>query len=151
VTDHSELSEIEIRVRALESILTEKGYLDPAAVDAITETYETRIGPRNGATVVAKAWLDDGFAEWLRTDSDLRDVAGAFLPAGTEASEDQLRAVAGALRNVVERHARYRCSDCGLDSSTFLWQCPGCKSWDTLRAIAALEFLPRAARPRSPG
>ncbi len=93
----------------------------------------------------------DCVREWLRTDSDLRDVAGAFLPVGTEASEEQLRAVAAALRNVVERHARYRCSDCGLDSSTFLWQCPGCKSWDTLRAIAALEFLPRAARPRSPG
>ena len=56
MTDHSELSEIEIRVRALESILTEKGYIDPAAVDAIAETYETRIGPRNGARVVAKAW-----------------------------------------------------------------------------------------------
>ncbi len=69
MTDHSELSEIEIRVRALESILTEKGYIDPAAVDAITETYETRIGPRNGARVVAKAWLDDGFAAWLRTDT----------------------------------------------------------------------------------
>jgi lipopolysaccharide biosynthesis regulator YciM len=89
--------------------------------------------------------------EWLKTDSDLRDVAGAFLPPGEEASNEQLRAVAAALRNVVERHARYRCSDCGLDSSYFLWQCPGCKSWDTLRAIAALEFLPRAARPRSPG
>ena len=49
----SELSEIEARVRALESLLTEKGYLDPAAVDAIVETYETQIGPRNGAHVVA--------------------------------------------------------------------------------------------------
>jgi predicted ATP-dependent serine protease len=47
----------------------------------------------------------------------------------------------------VLRHARYRCSECGLDSSSFLWQCPGCQSWETLRAIAALEFLPRAARP----
>jgi lipopolysaccharide biosynthesis regulator YciM len=54
------------------------------------------------------------------------------------------------MRNVVLRHARYRCSECGLDSSSFLWQCPGCQSWETLRAIAALEFLPRAARPRSP-
>jgi lipopolysaccharide biosynthesis regulator YciM len=93
----------------------------------------------------------DCVREWLRTDSDLRDVTGAFLAPGTEPTESQLEAVAGALRNVVERHARYRCSDCGLDSSAFLWQCPGCKSWDTLRAIAALEFLPRAARPRSPG
>jgi nitrile hydratase subunit alpha len=69
--DHgsSELSDTELRVRALESLLTEKGYLDPAAVDAIAETYETRIGPRNGATVVAKAWSDDDFAGWLREDA----------------------------------------------------------------------------------
>jgi nitrile hydratase len=64
-----ELSDIELRVRALESILTEKGYVDPAAVDAVVETYETRIGPRNGARVVAKAWTDDGFAQWLRDDA----------------------------------------------------------------------------------
>lgn len=88
--------------------------------------------------------------ELLATDSDLRDLSGAFMPAGVEADSAQLLAVAGALRNVVLRHARYRCSVCGIDSSTFLWQCPGCKSWDTQRAIAALEFLPRAARPGAP-
>jgi nitrile hydratase len=64
-----ELSDVELRVRALESILTEKGYVDTAAVDAVVETYETRIGPRNGARVVAKAWADDGFAQWLRDDA----------------------------------------------------------------------------------
>jgi nitrile hydratase len=64
-----ELSDVELRVRALESILTEKGYVDPAAVDAVVETYETRIGPRNGARVVAKAWADEGFAQWLREDA----------------------------------------------------------------------------------
>ena len=64
-----ELSDVELRVRALESILTEKGYVDPAAVDAVVETYETRIGQRNGARVVAKAWADDGFAQWLREDA----------------------------------------------------------------------------------
>jgi lipopolysaccharide biosynthesis regulator YciM len=84
--------------------------------------------------------------EWLATDSDLRDVTGALLPPGVDPGVEQLRAIAGALRNVVLRHARYRCSECGLDSSSFLWQCPGCQSWETLRAIAALEFLPRAAR-----
>ena len=51
----SELSPIELRVRALESILTEKGYVDPVAIDALVETYETKVGPRNGARVVAKA------------------------------------------------------------------------------------------------
>jgi nitrile hydratase subunit alpha len=64
-----ELSDVEVRVRALESILTEKGYIDPAAVDAVVEAYETRIGPRNGAQIVAKAWADDGFAQWLRENA----------------------------------------------------------------------------------
>jgi nitrile hydratase subunit alpha len=71
-TDHdgqSELSDIELRIRTLESILTEKGYIDPAAVDALVEAFETRVGPRNGAKVVAKAWADAGFAEWLRADA----------------------------------------------------------------------------------
>ena len=64
-----ELSDVELRVRALESILTEKGYVDPAAVDAVVETYETRIGPRNGARVVAKAWSDPAYLGRLRADA----------------------------------------------------------------------------------
>jgi nitrile hydratase len=68
--DHgSELSPIEARVRALESILVEKGYVDPAALDAIVDAYETRIGPRNGARVVARAWSDPAFAQRLRDDA----------------------------------------------------------------------------------
>ncbi len=67
--DHSELSETELRVRALESILVEKGYVDPPALDALIETYETRVGPRNGAQVVAKAWSDPAFRAWLLEDA----------------------------------------------------------------------------------
>jgi nitrile hydratase len=63
--DHSELSDTQLRVRALETVLTEKGYVDPAALDAIVEAYETKIGPRNGAAVVAKAWVDPAFKEAL--------------------------------------------------------------------------------------
>jgi nitrile hydratase subunit alpha len=60
--DHgSELSEMQLRVRALETILTEKGYLDPEALDFIIEAYETKIGPHIGASVVAKAWADPDF------------------------------------------------------------------------------------------
>ena len=67
--DHgSELSEIQRRVRALETILVEKGYVDPAALDALIETYETKIGPHNGARVVAKAWADRSYREWLLAD-----------------------------------------------------------------------------------
>ena len=65
----SELSPIAARVKALESLLVEKGYVDPAALDVMIETYETRIGPRNGARVVAKAWADPGFADWLKRDA----------------------------------------------------------------------------------
>jgi nitrile hydratase len=69
--DHSDnhLSEMDLRVRALESLLVEKGYVDPAAIDAIVETYETKVGPRNGAAVVAKAWSDPAFHDWLLSDA----------------------------------------------------------------------------------
>jgi nitrile hydratase len=68
--DHgSELSEMQLRVRALETILTEKGYVDPAALDLIIEAYETRIGPHNGARVVAKAWSDPAFRQALLDDA----------------------------------------------------------------------------------
>jgi nitrile hydratase len=64
--DHdSELSEMQLRVRALETILTQKGYVDPAALDLIVEAYEIKIGPRNGARVVAKAWVDPAFKDRL--------------------------------------------------------------------------------------
>src|SRR5215471_8821505 len=68
--DHgSELSEMQLRVRALETILTEKGYVDPAALDRIIEAFETKIGPHNGARVVAKAWSDPAFKERLLADA----------------------------------------------------------------------------------
>jgi len=67
--DHSEMSEVAARVRALETLLTEKGYIDPAAVDALIETYETKIGPRNGARVVARAWSDPDYLDRLRKDA----------------------------------------------------------------------------------
>ncbi len=62
-------TDMEARVKALETVLTEKGLIDPAAIDAIVETYETKIGPRNGARVVAKAWVDPAFADWLKRDA----------------------------------------------------------------------------------
>ena len=58
-----------LRVKALETILTQKGLIDPAALDEIIETYETKIGPRNGAHVVAKAWTDPAFKAALLKDA----------------------------------------------------------------------------------
>ncbi|HEU5448573.1 MAG TPA: nitrile hydratase subunit alpha [Acidimicrobiia bacterium] len=61
-------SDPESRVKALEQVLVEKGYVDPAALDAIAEAYEHNVGPRNGARVVARAWCDPGYREWLLED-----------------------------------------------------------------------------------
>jgi nitrile hydratase len=66
-------AEVVLRVKALESLLVEKGLVDPAAVDALIDTYETKVGPRNGARVVARAWSDPAFKQWL-----LRDATAAI-------------------------------------------------------------------------
>ena len=76
--DHTEPpSDLVLRVKALESLLVDKGLVDPAAIDAIVEAYETKIGPRNGARVVARAWTDTAFKEWL-----LRDATAAIASLG---------------------------------------------------------------------
>lgn len=62
-------SEMALRVKALETLLADRGVVDPAAVDAILDLYEHRVGPRNGAAVVAKAWTDAAFRERLLADA----------------------------------------------------------------------------------
>lgn len=77
------------RVMALETVLTEKGLVDPAALDAIIETYETKVGPRNGARVVARAWADPDYADWLA-----RDATAAIAHLGyTGRQGEHMRAV----------------------------------------------------------
>jgi nitrile hydratase len=68
---------MELRVRALRTVLGQKGYIDPVALDVLIDTYETKIGPRNGARVVARAWVDPEFREWL-----LRDATAAIASLG---------------------------------------------------------------------
>ncbi len=76
--DHTEPpSELALRVQALESLLIEKGLVDSAALDLLIDAYETKIGPRNGARVVARAWSDPAFKEWL-----LRDATAAIASLG---------------------------------------------------------------------
>ena len=84
--DHegSELSPIALRVKAVESLLVEKGIVDPAALDVLIDTFETKLGPRNGARVVAKAWIDLGFADWLKRDATL-----AIASLGYEGKEGE--------------------------------------------------------------
>jgi nitrile hydratase subunit alpha len=63
------LTDTQLRVRALESLLIDKGLVDPKALDTLIDTYETKVGPRNGARVVAKAWADPAFKQRLLSDS----------------------------------------------------------------------------------
>ena len=71
------LSDMAVRVRALETLLVQKGYIDPAALDELIDTYEHRVGPHNGARVVARAWSDPAYKEWL-----LRDATAAVGEPG---------------------------------------------------------------------
>jgi nitrile hydratase len=95
----NELDEMTARVRALETILVEKGLVEPAAVDAIVDTYEHRVGPRNGAAVVARAWTDPAFADRLREDATAAIASMGF--AGRQG--EHMRAVFNApgLHNLV--------------------------------------------------
>lgn len=102
--DHSELGEMDLRVRALESVLSEKGYIDPAALDALIETYTTRIGPRNGARVVARAWVDAGFRAWL-----LRDATAAIASLGYSGRQGEHML---AVENTAAQHNLVVCTLC---------------------------------------
>ena len=85
--DHEEgspLSDIALRVRALESLLTEKGLVDPKALDELIDTYETKVGPRNGARVVARAWLDPTFKRRLLEDGTAVVAEMGFAGRQTE-------------------------------------------------------------------
>ena len=97
-------SDMQARVKALETLLTEKGLIDPVAIDRIVETYETKVGPRNGAQVVAKAWSDPDFADWLR-----RDATAAIASLGfTGRQGEHMRAVF----NTPETHNLIVCTLC---------------------------------------
>ena len=104
--DHegSELSPLALRVKALESLLVEKGYVDPKALDVLIDTYETKIGPRNGARVVAKAWTDPAFAGWLK-----RDATAAIASLGYTGRQGEHMV---ALFNTPETHNMVVCTLC---------------------------------------
>ena len=95
---------IEARVKALETLMVQKGYVDPAALDAIIDTYETKIGPRNGARVVARAWTDPAFAARLKADGS---AAIAELGYGGRGGEHIV-----ACFNTPEQHNLIVCTLC---------------------------------------
>jgi nitrile hydratase subunit alpha len=95
---------LELRVRALESVLTQKGYIDPAALDELIETYQTKIGPRNGAQVVARSWCDLEFRGWL-----LEDATAAIASMGFSGRQSEHMV---AVENTQDLHNLVVCTLC---------------------------------------
>jgi nitrile hydratase len=78
------LSDVELRVRALESLLVDKGLVEPAALDALIDTYETKVGPRNGARAVARAWVDPAYKRRLLEDGTAAVAEFGFVGRQSE-------------------------------------------------------------------
>jgi len=103
--DHQELpSDPALRVMALESLLVEKGLVDPAALDALIDHYEHKVGPRNGARVVARAWLDPAFKQRLLADASSAVAELGYVSQGREHLV--------VLENTPERHNLVVCTLC---------------------------------------
>jgi nitrile hydratase len=103
--DHQELpSDPALRTMALESLLVEKGLVDPAALDALIDTYEHKIGPRNGARVIARAWVDPEFKRRLLADATSAIAELGYVSQGREHLM--------VLENTPERHNLVVCTLC---------------------------------------
>ena len=121
-------SETAMRVKALETLLTEKGLLDPAAIDALVETYETKIGPRNGAKVVARAWTDPDYKRRL-----LEDGSAAIAELGFSGVQGEDMVV---VENTDDVHNLVTCTLCS------------CYPWPTL-GLPPIWFKSAPYRARS--
>lgn len=109
----SDLSDMQVRVRSLETVLSEKGYIDSAALDAIVEAYETRIGPHNGAQVVARSWSDPEFRKALLEDATVAvNGMGNVSPVGSHLI---------AIENTDAQHNMVVCTLC----SCYPWEVLG--------------------------
>ena len=102
--DHSHLSDMEVRVRALTSLMIDKGYVDPGALDELVELYEHEVGPQNGAKVVARAWTDDDYAARLKADA-----TGAIAELGFGGRQGEHMV---ALWNTARTHNMVVCTLC---------------------------------------
>ncbi len=133
--DHTEPpSDLALRVKALETALTRKGYVDPAAIDAVIDTFENKVGPRNGARIVAKAWTDPAFKERL-----LDNASAACAELGFAGQQgEQLQAV----ENTGDVHNMVVCTLC----SCYPWPVLGLPpSWYKSHAYRSRSVIePRA-------
>jgi len=109
---HSHLDDTALRVRALKTLLSEKGYIEPAALDVLIDTYETQVGPKNGAKVVAKAWHNDEYRQWL-----LRDATDAIASLGFTGRQGEHMV---AVENTADVHNIVVCTLCSCYPWTVL-------------------------------
>jgi nitrile hydratase len=120
-----------LRVKALETILTQKGLIDPAALDGIIDTYENKIGPRNGARVVAKAWREPAFLDALRSDATT-----ALADLGYFGRQGEHMVV---VENTAETHNLVVCTLCSCYPWPLLGIPPGWYKSDAYRARVVRE------------
>lgn len=110
--DHSDLSETETRVLALKTVLSQKGYIDSDALDVLIDTYQNKIGPRNGAHVVARAWVDPTYLKWL-----LEDATAAIASLGYTGRQGEHMV---AVENTSSLHNLVVCTLCSCYPVTVL-------------------------------
>ena len=120
-----------LRVKALETLLTQKGLIDPAALDVIIDTYENKIGPKNGAHVVAKAWCDPGFRDAL-----LKDATAVVSDLGYYGRQGEHMVV---VENTAQQHNMVVCTLCSCYPWPLLGIPPGWYKSDAYRARAVRE------------
>lgn len=131
-TPHSHLpSDPELRVRALESILVEKGLIDPEALNILIDTYENDIGPQNGARVVAKSWVDPEFKARLMTDASAAIAELGFVGRQGEHMV--------AVENTPEQHNMVVCTLCSCYPWPVLGIPPAWYKSDAYRSRAVRE------------
>lgn len=135
--DHSDHShallppEPALRVKALETILRDKGLIDPAALEEIIDTYQNKIGPQNGARVVAKAWLDDDFRAAL-----MQDATSVVRDLGFYGRQGEHMVV---VENTPDQHNMVVCTLCSCYPWPLLGIPPGWYKSDAYRARAVRE------------
>ncbi len=129
--DHSHLDPIAVRVRALESLLVDKGYVKADALDALVDTYENRVGPRNGAQVVARAWVDPEYREWLQ-----RDANAAIASLGFVGRQGEHMVV---LENTADTHHLVVCTLCSCYPWPVLGLPPGWYKSAAYRSRAVID------------
>lgn len=123
--------EPELRVKTLETLLTAKGLIDPAALDAIIETYTHKVGPQNGAQVVARAWSEPKFKSWLFADATAAVADMGF----TGRQGEHVRIV----ENTPETHHLIVCTLCSCYPWSLLGIPPGWYKSDAYRARSVRE------------